>query len=153
MPLKAKITYIMVSETPSLSMDVGQKHQGQQLGRHVWGQLLKCLCVCHCGTTSKPLSSSPGEECARWVHGDASWAQLALLVYVAGCTFVCGCVCVYVSTALQYMPSWPKDGPANEKSSKQTGRRNHLGWKAAVTELISGSPLLPLTTCGFYTWR
>lgn len=106
------------------------------------------VCLCHCGTTSKPLSSSPGEECAGWVHGDASWARLALLVYVAGCTFVCGCVCVYVSTALQYMPSWPKDGPANEKSSKQTGRRNHLGWKAAVTELISGSPLLPLTTCG-----
>lgn len=122
------------------------------------------MCVCHCVTTSKLSSSSAGQESVVEVP---LWVRLSLFIHVAGCAsqcvvcvYVCTsvCLCVYVHTPLEHMPSLPQAGPANGNGSKQTERKNHLGWEVhqiriAITELISGSPLLPCNNCGFHTWR
>lgn len=90
------------------------------------------------------------------------WPQLALLV-VAGCAsqcvlcaYMCTIVslCVYVCTYTSGIHAVLATGWTCKWERQQTDwRRNHLGWKVhwirvAITELISGSPLLPLNNCG-----
>lgn len=116
---------------------------------------MACVHACHCVTTTKLLSSSAGQECygCSWDcpfrHGFLCWSIWLTVPQSVShvCTHAPLCVCVCIP--LENMLPLPQAGQEKENSTKQTWRRNHLGWRGhqisiVETERISGSTLLPL---------